>query len=361
MFCWQSNSLKDFKPEDAGVGFNTVVKRAKIDSLQINSVWLDHQNLIKTSDYFHLNGKKIILFLGASQLHSINQPEKDSKLMIEYINELSQNDSVIYLQASIPDANYHELYLLREYLRQHNIPIYCTCIALCFDDFREWPIKPEFFQFVEDNFPNLNDKGNFVKNEIFSQISKKKINEKNNTKTPNIVIEEILVTKLEDISPQYKNRTKIVAKNKINFSNYLSQSIIFLSGIKLRSSLAGELKTPEIEYADSLWNTRAINAFIDDAQNKNENVFFYYQPLRPHSNVFPYDSIQFESFQRYLKIKSNKNSQIGFADLTTIVSQEFWGETDLGYPDIFHFQDKGHQVLADSLMLKLKAFLQDAI
>lgn len=360
LFCWQSDELKDFKPEDAGVGFNTVVKRAKLNGFQINSVWLDHQNLIKTAKYYHSEGKKIVLFLGASQLNSINQPEEESKLMIEYLNELNQNDSIVFLQASIPDATYHELYFVREYLRENNIPIYCTCVSLCFDDLRERPIKPEFFQFLEENLTALN-KGNFVKDEVYNQIEEKKKKAKDNPKTPNIIIEEEIVENLEEVSSLYKNRNKVIAKNKINFGNYLSESIILLSGMKLRSSLTGELATPKIQAKDSTWNVKAINTFFEEAHTKGERLFFYYQPLRPHSSVFPYDSTQFINFKSYLTGKCDSNKNFGFTDLTPIIPQEFWGKTDLGYPDIFHFQEKGHKILADSLKCKLQKFLPDAI
>ena len=57
--------------------------------------------------------KKIVLILGASQLHAINNPETNSELMIEKLNKLDSDSSRIYIQASIPNANYHELYWIR--------------------------------------------------------------------------------------------------------------------------------------------------------------------------------------------------------------------------------------------------------
>ena len=48
-------------------------------------------------------------------------------------------------------------------------------------------------------------------------------------------------------------------------------------------------------------------------------------------------------------------------DLTNVIPQEYWGKTNLGYPDIFHFQETGHQILADSLFHNLNKFFKSAI
>ena len=131
--------------------------------------------------------------------------------------------------------------------------------------------------------------------------------------------------------------------------------------MKLRASLEGERKIPKINSIDSIWNLNAINAFFDDAVINNEKLFVYYQPLRPHDLIFPYNSNSFFAMKNYLNSCSSGNKNLDFVDLTNIIPQKYWGKTNLGYPDIFHFQETGHQILADSLFHNLNKFFKSAI
>ena len=70
--------------------------------------------------------------------------------------------------------------------------------------------------------------------------------------------------------------------------------------MKLRAKIEGERKIPKINSIDSSWNLKAINAFFDDAVINNEKLFVYYQPLRPHDLVFPYNFNSFFGMKNYL-------------------------------------------------------------
>ena len=358
LFNFHSKKLNDFKPEEFGVGLNTVVKKAFLDSLNINSTWVyDLEKLVSGARKMYSKQKKIVLILGASQLHAINNPETNSELMIEKLNKLDSDSSRIYIQASIPNANYHELYWIREFFRKAEIPIYCTCLSICYDDLRERPIKPEFLKFIKKKFPKI-EPSNYVKNEILRENLEEEDSIK---KPPSYLIEKFIVSKIEKLSPSYKGRVKIIAKNNIDFTKNLSESIVFLSGMKLRASLEGERKIPKINSIDSIWNLNAINAFFDDAVINNEKLFVYYQPLRPHDLIFPYNSNSFFGMKNFLSSCCSGNKNLDFVDLTNIIPQKYWGKTNLGYPDIFHFQETGHQILADSLFHNLNKFFKSAI
>ena len=358
LFNFHSKKLNDFKPEELGVGLNTVVKKAFLDSLNINSTWIyDLENLVHSARKINSKEKKIVLILGASQLHAINNPSINSELMVEKLNKIPPNGSIVYLQASIPNANYHELYWIREYFREAGIPIYCTCLSICYDDLRERPIKPEFLKFIEKKFSKI-EPNNYVKNNVI----KKNLNKKDSIKNPpSYLLEKFIVSKIEKLSPSYKNRGKMIAKNNIDFTNFLSESIVLLSGMKLRAKMEGERKTPKIKSIDSIWNLKAINAFFNDAIIKNEKLFVYYQPVRPHDLIFPYSSDSFFGMKNYLKSYCSGNKNLEFVDLTNIIPQKYWGKTNLGFPDIFHFQETGHQILADTLFHNLNNFFKRAI
>ena len=358
LFNYHSKELKDFKPEEIGVGSNTVVKKAFLDSLNINSSWVyDLENLVSDARKIYSKQKKIVLILGASQLHAINNPNTNSELMIEKLNKLDTNSSRFYIQASIPNANYHELYWIREYFREAGIPIFCTCLSFCYDDLRERPIKPEILNFIKKKFLKINP-SNYVKNDILKKSLKEKDSVK---KPPSYLLEKFIVSKIENLSSSYKNRGKMIAKNNIYFETKLSKSIVFLSGMKIMANMEGERKFPKINSIDSAWNLKAINAFFDDAIINNEKLFVYYQPVRPHDFIFPYDSSSFLGMKNYLKSCCSSNKSLDFADLTSKIPQKYWGKTNLGYPDIFHFQETGHQILADSLFDKLNNFFKSAI
>ena len=268
--------------------------------------------------------------------------------MIEHLNSTYNSDSIVFVQSSIPNGNYFELYFLKELFKVNQIPLELLCVSICYDDLREYPIKNDFLDFIENNI-KISFEGDVKK--LLHEKNKKAIAKE---KTPNILMEEAIVAKMEDNFPSYARRDKIIAKNKILATNIISESIIMISGMKMRSGLAGEKKTPSINSTDSIWNMLAINELINEAVINKEKALFYMQPLRPHSDEFPYDSLKYDNFKTNLQASCAKSSFTYYDNLENIVPQEYWGKTDIGYPDIFHFQEKGHQLLAKKLSLTIQ-------
>ena len=102
--------------EDAGLGYGTVRYTAQKGGYPIHIVEMDSlRNLKEGVDNFD-SSKPVILWLGNSQLHGVNQYKQGDQNAIGYLH-----DSLILLHQhavafSLPNANLLEHYVLLKYL-----------------------------------------------------------------------------------------------------------------------------------------------------------------------------------------------------------------------------------------------------
>ena len=86
------------------------------------------------------NNQSVILWLGNSQLYTINQYRKGDKTASIELHEKFQLDDYYFLTISQPNANLQEHYLLFSYLLD-KIPIKNLVLPVVFDDMREEGIR----------------------------------------------------------------------------------------------------------------------------------------------------------------------------------------------------------------------------
>ncbi|HRI33000.1 MAG TPA: hypothetical protein PLD02_04555, partial [Saprospiraceae bacterium] len=90
-------------------------------------------------------GKKgVILLLGNSQMHSINQIKQGDANFLELIYSKTRNDTVEVLGHSMPNAGLQEYYLAYTYWSKI-LPVKSVVIPLFMDDMREDGVRDVFF------------------------------------------------------------------------------------------------------------------------------------------------------------------------------------------------------------------------
>lgn len=92
----------------------------------------------------------MLLILGNSQTHSINQLKSDDVNFVELIaKRIDKNQDV--LCASFPNANLQELLLAYQYLKT-KVPIKQLIVPVFMDDFREDGVRCFFSELVSNRF-----------------------------------------------------------------------------------------------------------------------------------------------------------------------------------------------------------------
>jgi hypothetical protein len=302
------------------------------------------------------SGKKnVILFLGNSQTHSINQKKKGEVNYIELLDKNFNNHKVF--------ANTFANASLQDFLISYNywksiLPVKILVIPVFLDDMRELNgISYNFFPILISNKFNLvNIENNLIKkiNLSFYNIYEKELKSKN----PN---------QIEQISTQdiVEKRLNLLFDRNFDFWNNRknAQGILFSKLYELRNTIFN-IKATTIRpmmpsrYSD---NISALDLIVKDAKKNKIKVFLYIPPIR---NDFekPYVPEEYTKLKNELQqIANNSEGAVYFKDFDNIVPGNYFGykeSTSLGRQtyeiDFMHFQYKGHLILSDSLSLYLQ-------
>ncbi|MDA9148589.1 hypothetical protein N9O08_01640 [Alphaproteobacteria bacterium] len=337
---------------DLALGKNTSSYNALIDNHQVHCRDLidaelcinGYKNKYSNSNY------DIVLWLGNSQLHSINQMKPGEETAIPILHR-KLIDLQKYLMAfSQPNANLQEHYVLLNFLVS-KLPISTIVLPVVFDDMRETGIRK-----------SINDalKNQFVANELKkTDIGKKILSNYNNEDhfgnekdalgdTTQESFESFLDTKLGLYWHTWKERPSLRGKF---FYEFLYQSRNWLFNINASS-------TRKVIPGRYISNMQALNEMLQLSREKKIKVLVYIVPIRNDVKI-PYDLVQYKSFKEEVGSLSRKYKNVVFRDLGAIVPSELWGvktSTTIGKDvelDFMHFQAGGHKILADSILLGL--------
>ncbi len=356
-----SKSVSDFNPVNFGLGENTSVKTGTYNNDIVNTFpsIIDFNGLNSVSWSFKKYKKEkheIALIIGASQIHAINRLNQGDKLTVEYLNELSVNKNIRYLQISSPNANFFDLFLLYKSSRDMgNIPDYLI-LPLVFDDLREFPVQEQLIQLVKD-FDTTErlicapvvKEIELEKNTIEKAKNKNAIQRNATLNTPQEILENNLLILLNDYLPGYKYRRNLSAKLEIFYSVSVTGVISNTVNLLNSETTQEKLRYPDIPTDLINWNKQALTSLVNLAQYDGCKIILYRQPIRPTEGEFYHNRKQYDSFFEDVKNEYQKNNQVKVADFENIVPQKYWGTTNLGEPDVFHFTSTGHSLLSTKI------------
>lgn len=276
----------------------------------------------------------VILWLGNSQLHAINQYKVGDKTGSSILHDSLKIHKKYLLTLSQPNINMQELSIIFNQSIEL-FPVELLIICVVFDDMREDGIR--------DNLKYLTEQNN-LENKKFNQVVL------NNQIDPNVDnkdnlqlrVENYFSKKLSIIYPKWEARGEL----RGNF---------FLALYNLRNFIFGITPSTTRKLIPARYNKNmeAFNEILKIAKEKKISVITYIAPLRNDVKI-PYDLSQYENFKSEIKNISLRH-QANFFNWEDIVDNSSWGQKNStsikkeGEIDFMHFQFSGHKKIASKL------------
>ncbi|NKB25071.1 MAG: hypothetical protein GKR87_11985 [Kiritimatiellae bacterium] len=186
-FIWIAQLQSDFHPEDFGLGINTKVK-FDADPPFRKSGYTDAQGsqqkrIHERFSKLRKTDRHIALWIGASQLHAINDLTEGDKPAVEYANEALEtyNSNITCLQSSSPNAGFHDLLVLYQLFRQAHLFPDWLIIAIVYDDLREEEIQSVLLEQLQ----KVSSKASILRDKGFQHILEQQVRLKNKAKAFN--------------------------------------------------------------------------------------------------------------------------------------------------------------------------------
>jgi len=343
---------------DLALGGQTTSYQAKNDTNLIHICRINPTEESSLMNGWKARGEKqVLLCLGNSQTHSINQMKAGevvyAELLHQRFNQTDTNREV--LCASIPNVNMEELLLVFEYWHT-KIPIQAITLPVFMDDFREEGIRDVFFgNLVSDKF-QISDSSSAVVKKINKTLRKMKpIGAGDEGKSDLAAL---------DATVQEKSETFLNDWLNIHFSPWSYRpnvrGAMFNDLYLLRNTVFGitaETKRKMIPQRYSQ-NMDALRTLLEHCQSSGIKMILYIPPIRNDVEV-PYNLQEYDAFKQEISILAAQFHS-DFYNWEGIVPAKLWGVkastngTGKSELDYMHFQYQGHVILADSLLMALK-------
>jgi hypothetical protein len=117
------------------------------------------------------------------------------------------------------------------------------------------------------------------------------------------------------------------------------------------SGVAGGLlqrRAPPIPLDLQRWNEAALDSLLRLAAADEVGVLLYQAPHRPDPGPFFHDRGAYDAWHAGVR-RGSESGEYAVIDLETLVPAEFWGITNEGRPDAFHFTAEGHRRLGAAI------------
>lgn len=284
---------------------------------------------------------KIILWLGNSQLHAINQIKNDDHLAPYWLRTgLKCPDCVVPLGFSLPNSNYQEYLTIEQYVRA-KIPLKAIILELAYVQIREDGVRSEFAAMMS---PELQE--NISVSKVGKEIVYKWGGSSNARKTTAASgLQGFAQENYEKfLTDELENRWALWARRSTLYTNVYLDLYFFRNWIfKINPTTVRRAIPSRAER-----NMAALEEILADSQKTNTPVVVYIAPVR-HDLPIPYDKREYSEFVLQSESLSNKY-HAKFLNLEKIVPSQHWGLTNGDWVDFMHFQGEGHKLVAEALL-----------
>ncbi len=291
--------------------------------------------------------KEVILVLGNSQTHGVNQYKDGEKSYNHLLFDRYQGQYDVITQ-SLPNASLQELFLAFEYW-QTQLPIKMLIVPTFMDDMRENGIRVNWFSFLANQDFQIKDDyelSSAINNDL-GKIRTREIPENDNFQALDKTVQERSERALND----ELNKRFSVWENRPNLRGQIFTNLYYLRNTILGISAQTKRKMIPKLYKK---NFSAVSDIISSASNAQIELLLYIPPIRSDVTI-PYDALEYDSFKKEMEHQTSSNSLIHFYNFEGLIPGELWGvksatnlfgEKEL---DFMHFKAKGHQILFQNL------------
>jgi hypothetical protein len=302
-------------------------------------------------DYINYgNSRDLVLWLGNSQLHSINQFKLGDETSSSTLHRKLKNKKKYLLTLSHPNVNLQEHYLLFEYLT-NIIPVSELILPVVFDDLRETGIRSGLLDILNNELAISGLKKTEIGNKILTRQNNQKSLESHTDAldgTEQEGLEEYLNSVLESKFDIWGDRSILRGKILLNLYKFRNWSL-GITPSSIRKVIPGRYSI----------NMMALNEIIDSARRKGIKVLVYIAPIR-NDVIIPYDLNDYNEFKSEV-ISIGDDESIKIVNLENIIPAEYWGTKEsisIGSKteelDFMHFKSEGHEILSDRIFMEIK-------
>ncbi len=339
--------------EEFALDENTKTSMASVGNKKIHCSDLKDLNLCIEGYKIDRKNSPVILWLGNSQLHAINQYQTGDETAAAQIYKALKEHDFHTLTLSQANANLQEHYLLFTYLLDR-FPIKTLILPIVFDDMRENEIRTDIKSVLKDHFSYKKINETLSGKSLISRLNDKDLADNNSNilvDTKQNHFENVLDEKLGKVWPLWTKRD--IFRGELFGKLYLLRNSIF--GIKATT-------TRKMIRGNYVNNIRAYQDILKLALDNKVKVLVYIPPIRSDIKI-PYDVKEYNNFKNEIK-KFADEYKVYFTSLENLVPSKFWGRkasTNLKGTeevDFMHFQVEGHRLLAEAVFLEISNILQ---
>lgn len=288
----------------------------------------------------------VVLWLGNSQLHSINQLKAGEVSSTHTLHALLEPQAKDLLTFSQPNANLQEHLVLFEYL-QARLPLSLLVLSLVFDDTRESGLRSDVAALLADDALRQRMANTGIGQALLAaaDVSTATDATDSSRKTWQQQSEHALDNWLANRSDLWRQRAEYRARLFYSLYN-LRNTVLGISATSKRRKLPGRYDK----------NVQALEAILRSAAELDIPVLLYIAPIRGDVAI-PYVQSEYVDFINTATLLAKRHGA-RLQNLENLIAPAFWGATgSIGLsndaaPDIdfMHFKAAGHRVLADTLM-----------
>lgn len=338
--------------EQLAIGNGSTVVVDNVNDLKVHGH--DFRDLPNCLNSYKIGGsnRPIVLWLGNSQLHTINQYKQTDKTAVAELHLLLENLNKYLLALTQPNANLQEHYLLFLHLIDI-LPVETLILPVVFDDTREGGIRSSLrFAINEPRNRTILESSLVGKSIISSHNVRDSAGNDTGSKNDSVqeIIENFLDQKLKSTFSIWRERSSM----RGDFYAFLYQ---------FRNSMLGIDPTSVRRKIPGLYakNLNALGEIINLANSKQIKILLYVAPLRNDIQI-PYNIDEYSGFKSEIKKLCKHRDNVSFVNLEMVVPNMYWGfknSTNISNEaeiDFMHFKEPGHRLLADAIFAELKDF-----
>jgi len=335
--------------ENLALGIYTKSYFGKVKNRPVQTMGFRDQALV-INGCKERNEKDLVLIIGNSQTHSINQYKKGDVTFTELLADSLNKESIDVISSSIPNATLEDFYLLYKGWK-NKLPVKAMLVPVFLDDTREVGIQDVFYKDL--GAFSINDT-NTVALRVNAQLK---------------VLAHTETTEFKALDQTFQERTEN------GLDTYLDKHFVpwhlrpnvrgdfFNNLYKLRNTVFGiDAKTKRGVIKNSYTrNLDALKALLEDCRKDSLPVLVYIPPIRNDVEM-PYYQDEYEAFKKEIQsICASCGAR--FKNMESVVPNQYWGlkgtRTFKGLVDLdfMHFQYAGHIIMADTLQGEIKKLL----
>ena len=334
--------------EDLALGEETQSINVLVNNRKIHCIDMSYSKDCVDAYYKLGSEQPVVVWLGNSQVHAINQPKLNAETAATKLHRKLQVEGKYLLTYSQPNANLQEHFILFSDLMT-KVPITTLVLPVVFDDMREDGIRTSLLHVFDNTEAVQHIKQSNIGVEIYEEFLTE-----NRTKNELAGPDDSVHEKVELVLNERLKESWIIWDERPSFRGqllnflYVSRNWIFgINPSSTRKMIPGR-------YARNL---EAFIAILELAKKNEITVLVYVAPLRNDVKI-PYQPQSYSQFK--LKIEDETIQKgLYFSNFENIVPANYWGykgSTSLSGDreiDFMHFQEEGHQLLANAIYEKL--------